>query len=249
MNLVTDLCIMAIPAPVILPVRTTLLRKIGLIILFFAGFFIMLAAVMRVVFVLVLGNGVTAAIWSCREDIVAILVGQAILIRPLFTRTFWTRDFASVSRARLNAPDELDEGDSKNASRYGYALSQVRFGKSRTRDPFSLSAALGSIPGSEAADKIDDVESSGASTSSGSYRPAPPAKDGEVGPGRGAAAGLVINVSRQIEVERVESPTGKPESRGSCLTATNQAQCWKGDSDGEGLGQDGASSVRERAGV
>lgn len=53
MNLVTDLCIMAIPAPVILPVRTTILRKIGLVVLFFAGFFIMLAAVMRVVFVLV----------------------------------------------------------------------------------------------------------------------------------------------------------------------------------------------------
>lgn len=56
MNLVTDLCIMAIPAPVILPVRTTILRKIGLIVLFFAGFFIMLAAVMRVVFVLVVSR-------------------------------------------------------------------------------------------------------------------------------------------------------------------------------------------------
>jgi len=53
MNIVTDLCIMAIPAPVILPVRTTIWRKLGLLFLFFAGFFIMTAAVLRVFFVLV----------------------------------------------------------------------------------------------------------------------------------------------------------------------------------------------------
>ena len=51
MNLVTDLLIMAIPAPVILPVKTTVARKIGLFVLFFAGIFIMTAAILRVVFV------------------------------------------------------------------------------------------------------------------------------------------------------------------------------------------------------
>jgi len=53
MNLITDLCIMAIPAPVILPVRATVWRKMGLYFLFGAGVFIMTAAILRVVFVLV----------------------------------------------------------------------------------------------------------------------------------------------------------------------------------------------------
>ena len=64
MNLVTDLCIMAIPAPVILPVRTTWLRKLGLMILFFAGFFIMSAAVMRVMFVLVVRISLLTSIFK-----------------------------------------------------------------------------------------------------------------------------------------------------------------------------------------
>ena len=77
LNIVTDLCIMAIPAPVIFPVKTTIWRKISLVIIFSAGFFIMIAAILRVSMVLVQGNGSTAAIWSCREDFVAICVGQA----------------------------------------------------------------------------------------------------------------------------------------------------------------------------
>lgn len=77
MNIFTDLCIMAIPAPAILTVRTTIQRKISLVIIFSAGIFVMIAAILRVSMVLVGGDGGTAAIWSCREDFVAICVGQA----------------------------------------------------------------------------------------------------------------------------------------------------------------------------
>ncbi len=38
-NIVTDICIMAIPAPVLIPVGTTIGRKIGLFCLFSAGIF------------------------------------------------------------------------------------------------------------------------------------------------------------------------------------------------------------------
>lgn len=44
---------MAIPAPVVLPARTTVARKIMLVVLFSAGFFVMVAAVLRVTYVLV----------------------------------------------------------------------------------------------------------------------------------------------------------------------------------------------------
>lgn len=84
MNIVTDLCIMAIPAPAILTVRTTIQRKISLVIIFSAGIFVMIAAILRVSMVLVGGDGGTAAIWSCREDFVAICVGQAPICKCCF---------------------------------------------------------------------------------------------------------------------------------------------------------------------
>lgn len=53
MNLVTDACIMAIPVPVVLLVRTTFWKRAGLIFLFSAGIFIMVAAILRVTMVLI----------------------------------------------------------------------------------------------------------------------------------------------------------------------------------------------------
>jgi hypothetical protein len=57
MNLVTDVCIMAIPIPVIMPVKTTFWKRIGLIFLFTAGIFVMVAAILRVTMVLVVSSG------------------------------------------------------------------------------------------------------------------------------------------------------------------------------------------------
>ncbi|KAK4446074.1 hypothetical protein QBC34DRAFT_451048 [Podospora aff. communis PSN243] len=158
MNLVTDLCIMAIPAPVILPVRTTIWRKLGLLILFFAGFFIMTAAVLRVVFVLVYGNGETAAIWSCREDVVAIIVGQAVFIRPLFTRCFWSRGFVCPNAA--TGSKKVAPGTRTEA----LPLAPTRPGKSK-KDPFSLSAALQSHNSAESdPDKVTELDTESVTT-------------------------------------------------------------------------------------
>lgn len=55
MNILTDLMIMAIPAPVLINLKTTLWKKAGLLLLFGAGFFIMIAAILRVTMVLVVG--------------------------------------------------------------------------------------------------------------------------------------------------------------------------------------------------
>lgn len=56
MNIVTDLIIMLIPAPVLVGVRTTTWKKIGLLVLFTAGFFIMIAAIIRVTMVLIVSR-------------------------------------------------------------------------------------------------------------------------------------------------------------------------------------------------
>jgi hypothetical protein len=246
MNLVTDLCIMAIPAPVILPVRTTIWRKLGLLILFFAGFFIMTAAVLRVVFVLVvrpsypslstisrytntaqLGNGATAAIWSCREDVVAIVVGQAVFIRPLFTRCFWTRGFVCPNAA--TGPKKVAPGTRTEA----LPLAPTRPGKVK-KDPFSLSAALESHNSAESdPDKVTELdtesvtsnETAGRSLSRRGPPPPPPPKDDRRGT-------LVISVSQRVEVQTAESPSRRREEGlvgRDYLAATNRAQCYGSD--------------------
>lgn len=52
LNLVTDLCIILIPIPIILPLKISWGRKFGLLGLFCAGVFVMIAAILRVYFVL-----------------------------------------------------------------------------------------------------------------------------------------------------------------------------------------------------
>lgn len=79
------------------------MKKVSLVLLFSGGFFVMIAAILRVTYVMVVSqfsfprvyknalaqnlsnhrtleqqqNGAAAAIWSCREDFVATIVGQA----------------------------------------------------------------------------------------------------------------------------------------------------------------------------
>jgi hypothetical protein len=52
LNLVTDLCIILIPIPIIVPLRISWGRKFGLLLMFGAGVFVMIAAILRVYFVL-----------------------------------------------------------------------------------------------------------------------------------------------------------------------------------------------------
>lgn len=56
MNIITDICMMAIPAPVVLRVNMSMFKKISLILLFSGGFFIMIASILRVTFVMVVSQ-------------------------------------------------------------------------------------------------------------------------------------------------------------------------------------------------
>lgn len=60
----------------------------------------MIAAILRVYYVLAQRQGQTAAIWSCREDVIAILVGQATMIKPLFSKRFWGIDPGTKGSSR-----------------------------------------------------------------------------------------------------------------------------------------------------
>ncbi|KAF1847796.1 uncharacterized protein K460DRAFT_352877 [Cucurbitaria berberidis CBS 394.84] len=138
LNLLTDTCIILIPIPIILPLRISWPRKLGLVILFCAGIFIMTAAILRVCFVLKLKQGETAAIWSCREDVVAVIIGQATMIRPLFTRRFWTNKPTGSSAYASNQPSNGNE--SHELSRSGNPSSKASWLRLRpVKDQYDVS--------------------------------------------------------------------------------------------------------------
>ncbi|KFZ19133.1 hypothetical protein V501_00815 [Pseudogymnoascus sp. VKM F-4519 (FW-2642)] len=89
LNVVTDFFIFLIPIPVLAPLRVGILRKIGLYTLLGLGLFCMMAAILRVVLIFNLNQQGISAMWSIREDFVAMFVGQAPMVYPLFNRKFW----------------------------------------------------------------------------------------------------------------------------------------------------------------
>ncbi|PGH07221.1 hypothetical protein AJ79_06325 [Helicocarpus griseus UAMH5409] len=111
MNVSTDMMIMAIPIPVLAKMRASMGRRIFIFILFGAGVFIMIAACLRVYFVIADKTGASAAIWSCREDLVAVFVGNAPIIRPLFSRKLWNGGYKYGSK-----PSNYHTGDSVELS-------------------------------------------------------------------------------------------------------------------------------------
>ncbi|PVH98960.1 hypothetical protein DM02DRAFT_680576 [Periconia macrospinosa] len=135
LNLTTDVVIILIPIPIIWPLKISLARKLGLLLMFCAGIFVMIAAILRVFFVLSLQKGETAAIWSCREDVVAIVVGQATMIRPVFTRRFWTNGTTSSTGYNTNNKYASYELSDRNASQ----STSHRMGFHKVKDPYGMS--------------------------------------------------------------------------------------------------------------
>ncbi|KAG8163572.1 hypothetical protein KVR01_006869 [Diaporthe batatas] len=150
MNIFTDLCIMAIPAPAILTVRTTIQRKISLIIIFSAGIFVMIAAILRVSMVLVGGDGGTAAIWSCREDFVAICVGQAPILRPLLTKRFWTGEMSHNSKNKSTIPIQSNDAFEMSAARKG----TINGSRSKKGNSVNIFSTQGRDSDEESTDRI-----------------------------------------------------------------------------------------------
>ncbi|TDZ41025.1 hypothetical protein CTRI78_v010004 [Colletotrichum trifolii] len=90
MNVTTDLCIIAIPIPVISLVRASIWRRLGVYFLFSLGVFVISASIIRVILIFhPTGQFGPGAMWSIREDFVAIFVGQAPMIVPMFRKRFW----------------------------------------------------------------------------------------------------------------------------------------------------------------
>ena len=223
MNLVTDMCIMAIPAPVVIPIKTSLWKRIGLLLLFSAGIFIMIAAILRVTMVLVEKNGPTAAIWSCREDFVAIVVGQAILVRPMFTKGFWTDKYESKTTTFSHT----------NSKHSGSFQMGGRMNRSKGKDPFSVTAALATV--NERGGSTEEIipnqdessiaQSDKSNTMTGRDNSISFFRDPENGHGDKNGK-LVIHVSQEVQVESKDDHDQHTPQQRVYLDATNDARVW-----------------------
>ncbi|RYC62748.1 hypothetical protein CHU98_g3464 [Xylaria longipes] len=206
LNIFTDLIIAIIPATTILKVQTTFWKRIGLIFLFGAIAFIMVAAILRVVMVLVYKSGPVAAIWSCREDLVAILVGQFFMIRPIFRKSFWTR-----TRGRETDLHSTGSNDGKPYGKNFDSRSKWSY-RSKHQDPYSVTVALATI-NDDTNPSCDDIprESIGDFRSSSVQYPGTHEK--RTAPGEvyensrnpGCHEDMVIYVTKHIRVDETEA--------------------------------------------
>ncbi|ORY61753.1 uncharacterized protein BCR38DRAFT_495595 [Pseudomassariella vexata] len=92
LNVTTDAAIMSIPIPMFWQLRTSLRRKIGLMMLFSSGIFIISTAIVRAVLTI---GGKPSVIninrWGFRETAVGLIAVTAPVLVPLFRRSFWQR--------------------------------------------------------------------------------------------------------------------------------------------------------------
>ncbi|ORX97614.1 hypothetical protein BCR34DRAFT_577811 [Clohesyomyces aquaticus] len=187
LNLVTDLCIVIMPIPIILPLNISIPQKIGLLVMFCAGIFIMVAAVLRVYFVLIEGQGQTAAIWSCREDIVAIVVAQATMMRPLFNARFWSKN--TLTSQGSNSVSEVHEMSNQSASKGS------RFVVRKKKEPYSTSVLDTKTNESEVA----MMEGSG-QTSNSTKTPSEMSETTERAMSRTSRHGYLVGVPMEVDL-------------------------------------------------
>lgn len=185
LNLTTDLVIVLIPIPVIGPLKLPLLRRIGLYLLFGLGAFCMVAAILRIVFVFGLKRGDIAAMWTLREDFVAIFVGQAPMIRPIFGRKFWQGGYATGTGDGGYHNDRSGHELRSNPENKSGGFGGSRPGKKP--DPYSVTQIA-----SESQEEI--VRQSSSDSAKGGAR-------------------MVVTVQKTVDVESVDSGGREPEPR------------------------------------
>ena len=106
----TDLCVLAIPIPLLWKVKIPLRRKLVIGILLCSGIFVISAALLRCILTLQKDSNIlNADIWGVRETFVSIIAVSAPAIRPLFNKETW------VTGSILN-PNSLEK-----LSKAGYA--------------------------------------------------------------------------------------------------------------------------------
>lgn len=101
LNVLTDAAILSIPLPLLWTLQVPNRQKIVIGILLSSGIFVITAAIIRIV--ITLGStpsGININRWGVRETIVGIIAVNAPILRPLFSKAFWTGNVAFPSTGR-----------------------------------------------------------------------------------------------------------------------------------------------------
>ncbi|CZT22717.1 uncharacterized protein RCC_08422 [Ramularia collo-cygni] len=99
-NILTDAGLLLIAIPMLWNLRVPLKRKIALTLLLCSGIFIISAAIIAVLMSLLDAHStLNTNRWATREEIAGILAVNAPMIKPMFHRSFWRKDF-NPHRAR-----------------------------------------------------------------------------------------------------------------------------------------------------
>jgi hypothetical protein len=123
--------ILAIPIPMLWRLQVRLSKKLAIGALLCSGLFVIAAAIIRAV--LTLGatpSGLNINRWGVRETIVGIVTVSAPILRPMFNRSFWSKDSYHGSR---NAEETHGWTSHTSRSRYGKGTFELRSGVTSAR--------------------------------------------------------------------------------------------------------------------
>ncbi|KAI9044866.1 uncharacterized protein KD926_011039 [Aspergillus affinis] len=141
LNVATDVYLISIPTPMLFKARLPWREKLELLVLFSGGIFVMAAGILRCVLIVTAGaNGASqAGSWACRETFVAVIIGNAPMIYPLFRRMarragWYITDTYGYGGGGSQSY-QLSEGDGKVINDH---TSTMQSRKKRFRHPLSI---------------------------------------------------------------------------------------------------------------
>ncbi|KAI1386445.1 uncharacterized protein F4822DRAFT_444836 [Hypoxylon trugodes] len=159
LDVVTDIGMMAIPIPMLLRASLTVRRKVSLVLLFGSGIFVMICAVLRAYYSLVLIDDNTVALgWAAREFLVAAIVVNAPSIKPIFSdfKKRLTENYASGSWKSGTGSNAMSSGlppyNGKNDIENNTAITS---GNHKRTQAYKMSSIGRSQPKSESQDHIN----------------------------------------------------------------------------------------------
>ena len=117
LNVLTDAAILAIPLPLMWALQVSWKKKVVLIALLSSGVFVIAAAIIRIVMTLVANpSALTINRWGVRETIAGIIAVNLPIIKPIFTKCFWSRNFPPNSEKGSGGRNAPENGsDTTNA--------------------------------------------------------------------------------------------------------------------------------------
>ncbi|KAJ5775877.1 uncharacterized protein N7511_000888 [Penicillium nucicola] len=139
-NVISDMCIILIPIPILAKLQVPLQRKLILVIMFSSGLFIMICTILRAYYSLTsITNLPTALGWADRECFVAAIVASLPGIKPLFRNTRW---LGSTNRKNTKAPYYNSDGYNAFGSKASGKTKTFVTSRPRKSGTFEMDAVL-----------------------------------------------------------------------------------------------------------